>query len=326
MSKLFITIFLLLSATITFGQYPTQADLNTLQQNEDSLKVLSRKIIEGETSSIRFINDSLFTRLFVKSLKIPYSFEYTFDSLETISKLYAPDSSFKVFTWQMVVSQNLVRQHGAIQMRTPDGTLKLFPLIDKSDVIQNAADTTANNRSWQGAVYYKLIQNRSSNQNFYTLLGYDENDLWSKKKVIEVLTFINDEPLFGGRHFSYEEDTVFKSSISRFIMEYKKTATARLTYDENLEMIIYDHLISEIGDPKKKFTYIPDGDYEGFKWKNGKWVHIEKVFNQITELGKEPVPAPVKDAQGNTIEEKLKDNYPKEEEEAPEKPKKKKSR
>src|SRR5690606_40572592 len=55
-----------------------------------------------------------------------------FDSLITISKLSPKDSSFKIFTWQLVINDNLVRQHGAIQMKTNDGSLKLFPLIDKS--------------------------------------------------------------------------------------------------------------------------------------------------------------------------------------------------
>jgi hypothetical protein len=281
-----------------------------LQKKEDTLKLYANKIIAGQSMSIRFTNDSLFTRGFVKALKTPHSFQYPFDSLQTISKLYAPDSSFRIFTWQMVVSDNLTRQHGAIQIKTPDGTLKIFPLIDKSDVTENIIDTAGNNRGWIGAVYYKLIQKRSSNQNYYTLLGYDENNLKSNRKIIEVLSFQNDEPVFGGRYFSYEDDSIFKSSNSRYVMEYKKTAGARLTFDEDLDIIILEHLVSETNEPLKKWTYIPDGDYEGFKWKNGKWVHVEKVFNQITELGKEPVPVPLKDAQGNTIDENIKDNVP----------------
>lgn len=288
-------------------------DLKILQAKEDSLKLYADRIITGQSMSIRFNNDSLFTRAFVKALKTPWSFHYPFDSLQTISKLYAPDSSFRIFTWQMVVNENLTRQHGAIQMKTPDGSLKIFPLIDKSDVTQNIMDTAANNKGWIGAVYYRIIQKRSSNQNYYTLLGYDEHNLKSNRKIIEVLSFQNDEPVFGGRFFSYEEDSVFKSSNSRYVMEYKKTAGARLTYDEELDMIILEHLVSETGEPLKKWTYIPDGDYEGFKWKNGRWVHIEKVFNQVTELGKEPVPMPVKDAQGNTIEKNLKQLFPGEE-------------
>jgi hypothetical protein len=310
MSK--ITLFILsnILCAVVSAQHISSSDIKMLQKKEDTLKLYANKIIAGQSMSIRFTNDSLFTRGFVKALKTPHSFQYPFDSLQTISKLYAPDSSFRIFTWQMVVSDNLTRQHGAIQIKTPDGTLKIFPLIDKSDVTENIIDTAGNNRGWIGAVYYKLIQKRSSNQNYYTLLGYDENNLKSNRKIIEVLSFQNDEPVFGGRYFSYEDDSIFKSSNSRYVMEYKKTAGARLTFDEDLDIIILEHLVSETNEPLKKWTYIPDGDYEGFKWKNGKWVHVEKVFNQITELGKEPVPVPLKDAQGNTIDENIKDNVP----------------
>lgn len=325
MRKTILLITCCIFSTALFAQYPSGDDLLNLQQKEDSLKVLADKIVNGQSPTIRFINDSLFTRHFVKALKTPYSFSYPFDSLQTISKLYAPDSSFRIFTWQMVVSDNLTRQHGAIQMRTSDGILKLFPLIDKSDITQNITDTAGNNKAWIGAVYYRIIQTKSSNQNFYTLLGYDENNLKSNRKIIEVLSFQNDEPMFGGRYFSFEEDSVFKSSTSRYVMEYKKTAGARLTYDDDMEMIVFEHLVSETNEPNKKWTYIPDGDYEAFRWKNGKWIHKEKIFTQITELGKEPVPVPVKDANGNSIEENLKENNPEEKPADPKplKPKKK---
>ena len=69
-------------------------------------------------------------------------------------------------TWQLVINDNVIRQHGAIQMKTSDGALKLFPLIDKSDITINIADTFANNKGWIGAVYYKIIQTGNSNQFF----------------------------------------------------------------------------------------------------------------------------------------------------------------
>ncbi len=311
-----ILLFAVISAQ---AQRINNEDKKFLQQKEDSLKVFADKLINGNSATIRFSNDSLFTRMFVKALKTNHSFNFRFDSLITISKLYPPDSSFRIFSWQMVVNENLVRQHGAIQMKTADGSLKLFPLIDKSDVTLNIVDTVANNLGWMGAVYYKILQNRSSNQNYYTLLGYDENNIRSSRKIIEVLSFSNDAPLFGGRYFSYEEDTSFKSATSRYVMEYKKSAGARLAYDADLNMIIAEHLESETNEPKKKWTFIPDGDYEGFKWKNGKWVHVEKVFTQITPEGMAPMPNPVKDAMGNTVEEKLKDNIVEDNEPAAEK-------
>lgn len=285
-------------------------DYRFLQQKEDSLKGYADSIVMGSTTQMRFNSDSIFTRMFVKALATPYSFHYPFETLATISIQYPPDSSFRIFTWQMLINEQLTRQHGAIQMKTADGKLKLFPLIDKSDVITRIHDTTGNNRGWFGAVYYKIIQTKDEDKTYYTLLGFDENSNLSNRKVIEVLTFKKGEPWFGGKYFMFDEKNRPVLTGSRYIMEYKKNAGARLTYDKDLDMIIAEHLESETGEPKKKWTYIPDGDYEGFKWTDGRWVHVEKVFDQVTPEGKEPVPSPLKDDKGKTFEEQLNDNYP----------------
>jgi hypothetical protein len=298
--------FLLLLFTCSLAVAQNRADLKELQQKEDSLRALSVKIIQGRNAEDRFNADSSFTRMLVRALKTKSSFHYPFESLQTVSIQYSPDSVFRIFTWQLVINENIIRQHGAIQMKTYDGSLKLYGLIDKSDVTKNVADTIGNHNGWIGAIYYKIIQKKSSNQNYYTLLGFDENNIRSSRKIIEVMHFLNEEPTFGGRYFSYEEDTVFKTSQSRYIMEYKKEAGPRLTYDKDLDMIIVEHLVSESSEPKKKWTLIGDGDYEGFKWKNGKWVHVEKVFNVVTPDGEAPVPNPIRDPSGNLDENKLK--------------------
>jgi len=266
--------------------------------------------VQGRTAAERFAADSQFTKIFVRALKNKNSFYYPFNSLTTISKLIPEDSTFKIFTWQMVVNDNVTRQHGAIQMKTDDGSLKLFPLIDKSDITINKEDTIGNNFGWMGAVYYKLIEKHAFGKNYYTLLGYDENNISSNKKIIEILTFNNGEPIFGGSYFSFQDNSVIKKHNARYIMEYKKNASPRLTYDPDQDMIIYEHLISESGEPQKKYTYIPDGDYEGLKWIDGRWVHIQKVFTQKTPEGQEPVPQPVLDAKGNIDESKLSNRRP----------------
>ncbi|MDN3656628.1 hypothetical protein QWZ08_13370 [Ferruginibacter paludis] len=308
MKKLFVLAGCIVFVQLCFSQGLHKTDAVFLQQKEDSLKTYAKDMIQAINPQNRFKADSLFTKMFVRALKTNGSFSYPFDSLETISKLYPPDSSFRIFTWQMVISDNVIRQHGAIQMKTTDGSLKLFPLIDKSDVTDNISDTVGDNRGWIGAVYYRMIETRSANQNFYTLLGYDENNIRSNRKIIEVLSFKDGEPVFGGRYFSFDNDAVKQPAVSRYIMEYKKSTGPRLTYDADLDMIVFEHLESESNEPKKKWTLIPDGDYEGFKWKNGQWIHVEKVFNQITPEGKEPVPSPLRETQGNLEEDKLQDS------------------
>lgn len=294
----------------TDAQRAKKGDQIPLKKWEDSLQQYSLQIVQAKNASERFLADSMFTKIFVRALLNKNSFYYPFDSLESISRIIAPDSSFKIFTWQMVVNENMIRQHGAIQMKTADGTLQLFPLIDKSDITINQSDTSTNNRAWIGAIYYKIIATKNGSQHCYTLLGFDENNIRSNKKIIETLQFVNGEPIFGAHLFSFSEDATKQPAVSRYIVEYKKNTGARLTYDAQLGMIIYEHLESETNEPTKKWTFIPDGDYEGFKWKNGKWVHVNKVFNQITPEGKEPVPNPIKDVNGKTIELKLKNNQP----------------
>ena len=238
MNKLFGLLLMFFIGNLCFAQGISKADLKILKQKEDSISKFSVKIIQGINADDRFKADSSFTRVLVRALKIPHSFHYPFESLQTVSILYSPDSVFRIFTWQLVINENVIRQHGAIQMKTMDGSLKLFPLIDKSDITTNVADTIGNNYGWIGAIYYKIIQKKNANQNYYTLLGFDENNIRSSRKIIEVLNFTNNEPIFGGRYFSYDEDTVFKKSQSRFILEYKKEAGPRLTYDKELDIIV----------------------------------------------------------------------------------------
>jgi len=305
--KFFTALVFLLSLQATsFAQRISKADQKILAQKEDSLKKQSYKIIEGINAADRFKADSIFTRMFVRALATKNSFYHPFDSLLTISRIYAPDSSFRIFTWQMVINENIIRQHGAIQLKTVDGSLKLFPLIDKSDVTQNIADTVGNNLGWMGAVYYRIILTKNQDHNYYTLLGFDENNIRSNKKVIEVLDFVDGKPMFGGRFFSIPSGGLVPKNPARYIMEYKKESSAKLNYDESMGIIVAEHLISETKEPQKKWTYVTDGDFEGFKWVNGKWVFIDNVRNYTTRDPNLPLEKTIRDDKGDIDYNKLK--------------------
>ncbi|MBL0056699.1 MAG: hypothetical protein IPP31_11060 [Chitinophagaceae bacterium] len=306
MKKLIFGLGLSLICQFAVAQGITAADWSSLKQKEDSLKLYAARIIQGINPDDRLKADSTFTRILMRALKTNRSFQFPFDSLYTISRLYAPDSSFRIFTWQLVINDNVIRQHGAIQMNTPDGSLKRFPLIDKSDVTVSIEDTVGDHMGWIGAVYYKIIQTRRGNQQVYTLLGYDEYNIRANRKIMEVLTFVNGEPVFGGNYFNMNQTLLSsRSPISRYVMEYKKDAGPRLSFDPELGLVIAEHLVSESGEPNRKWTLVGDGDYEGFKWQDGAWLHINKVFNQVTPEGKEPVPNPLRDNGGDIKENKL---------------------
>ncbi|NII28919.1 hypothetical protein HB364_27825 [Pseudoflavitalea sp. X16] len=306
----YLSAGLLLLATFTGSnhlqaQKIAAADKAVLQKKEDSLQLFSARMVFDSITANRFRADSLFVKSFVRALLVKNSFYYPFDSLN-ISKLYAPDSSFRIFTWQMKKDEYIYHQKGAIQMQTKDGSLKLFPLFDVSMFTRNPMDSVRTRLNWIGAIYYRIIQKEHNGKKYYTLFGFDDFSVNSNKKWMEVLSFNEKgEPVFGGPFFSYKDDSVKKPVQPRFSIQYKKEARTFLNYDPELDVILVDHLISESDEPEKKWTYIPDGDYEAFKWQNGQWVHVNKLFNQMRKDGDFPKEALIYDDAGNANERQL---------------------
>ncbi|QNA42740.1 hypothetical protein [Lacibacter sediminis] len=291
MQKLF-TLLCVSFVFVASAQQLTPAELKQFKLREDSLKRFGYEIVRGTDAAVRFRSDSNFTRILVRALIQDKSYQFPFDSLKTISKVYSPDSSFRIFTWQVVRDDDYCRQKGFIQLRSPKGKEKFIPLRDADQFIANDVDTVANNMWWVGAVYYRILEKEHNGRKYYTLFGYDENDARTTKKWLDVMWFDdNGTPMFGiPSAFSYAKDSVPKPALNRFLLEYKKDGRARVQYDEELDMIIFDHLISETNEPGKRYTLIPDGDYEGFKWTNGQWLHIDKVFDFKLKDGEAPIP------------------------------------
>ncbi len=317
--KQILVLLLSFSYTLIHAQRIAPADLSRLKTMEKEMSPNAYNMVFAEDASMRFVADSAFTRELVQALKVPYSFYYPFDSIITVSKLMAPDSSFRIFTWELKKDESYFRQKGAIQMRTPDGSLKLFPLIDKSDIAENPVDSVRSNLNWIGAIYYNLVMTTYKGQKFYTLFGFDDHDFLTTRKWLEVLHFdAQHNPVFGGRFFDYAEDELKSPQPAyRFLLEFKKDAGTRLNYDPETKLILFDHLISETNEPQKKFTLIPDGDFEAFKWVDGKWQHIDTPFHDKLNPGEMPRPEPLYDASGNINEEKLSSQSQKNQEQAP---------
>ena len=287
------------------AQKLTASDTRILKQKEDSLKFLAKSLIVDSLTAGRMRNDSLFVRTLVRGLQVKNSFYYPFDSVQGISKLYSPDSTFRIFSWSLSYDDFYSRQRAAIQFKTPDGSLRLVPLTDYSEFTAAPTDSIRTKDNWIGAVYYNIIKTQHNGKNYYTLFGFDDNSVRSSKKWIDVLSFDNRSmPVFGG-NFSFEKDTARRAPQNRFYIEYKKEASALVNYDPDMNMILVDHLISESEENDKPYTFVPDGDYEGFEWKNGKWVHVNKVFDQKLEDGQAPMPDPILDDRGNRNEERL---------------------
>ena len=301
-----LALLAFLIAPASWAQKISSSDLKKLKAKEDTLSQYSLYLNTDSLTEDRMVSDSIFTKTLVRALLIKNSFYFPFDSVLGIAKVYAPDTSFRIITWNISFNDYYQRQRGAIQMRTADGSLKLLPLRDYSEFTTNPEDSVRSRGNWIGAMYYNIIKTQYRNKNYYTLFGFDPNGAQSSMKWIEVLTFNEkNEPVFGGPFFSYAKDSIPGKTKYRFGIEFKKDARVLVNYVDELGMILVDHLVSETEQPELAWTLVPDGDQEGFKWENGKWMHIDKVFTLKLKDGEAPVGDPLLDPKGNRDEKKL---------------------
>lgn len=287
------------SNTSKLPQRPTLSkhDLKQIKAIEDTLKSLSYITLNDSTDEGR--KKACYTMIptLVRALKITNSFYYPFDSVVSISKVYPPDSTFRILTWQMQ-QRTSFRYYGVMQMRS--GEMKIFPLVDNSDTMQHQTQQILGKNNWYGCLYYNILLHIVNKKKYYTLFGYERGDFLTKRKILEVLTFNEKkEPVFGAPLFLKHEGDSAKpmrtDTFNRYFIEYKWKANPTMNYDKKLDLIVFDHLVPPRDIARDTyFTYVQDGTYEGFKWVNNHWVWLEKVFTfSIDENDNPPIPSPL---------------------------------
>jgi hypothetical protein len=113
---------------------------------------------------------------------------------------------------------------------------------------------------------------RVKEQTYYTLLGYDEYTSSISRKIIELLHFEQEEPIFGGDFFKYPSDPTYPTApVDRFVLQYKKGSSAIIKYEASSNRIVISELASTDRDLTKIETLVPSGNEKYFYWMGNKW-------------------------------------------------------
>ena len=265
-----LSLFLVAQA---LGQPSGNKNQQQLMAFQDSLKQISYKMVNDSIEPERYNASFKLIKTLVSALKIPYSFNFPFDSLKSISIQSSSDKRFRIFGWHLMNNDGSYRYYGTIQMNKPDGKLELFPLIDYTSVFKNPSDSATTHDKWFGAQYYKIISVLNNVPiPYYVLLGWKGNTIKSTKKIIEILYFKDGKAHFGMPVFDGDPDNLKKK---RIIFEYDRRASMFLNYEPTTNTIVFDHLAPPDPQLKGKFElYGPDFSYDGFKLVNGRWKFI----------------------------------------------------
>lgn len=266
--------------------------LAELKMAEDTLAILAYAVVNDSIEQERFGACRALITCLVRNLKTENSFKYPFERIKSVSILSPPDSSFRIFTWQLFVNDSTYRYYGAIQMNS--AVLKLFPLIDRSnEVLEMPLYETFTPDKWYGALYYGIRAFDDKEGRKYLLMGYDAFSFFEKRKVIEVLHFNREgQPVFGAPVFQRSTPPAGPPEM-RLMFEYAADASVRVNWDEAYGMILFDHLISMPSPYGRGFMQVPDGSYDGLKLEKGRWTYIDKVFNDVMQ--ETPRPEPILD-------------------------------
>jgi hypothetical protein len=284
-------LFFILSPYITLAQQVTNpASLKQFRLFEDSLRNIGNRVINNPEGMERKNANYKFIPTLVAALRINGSYNYPFDSVKSISILKAPDNTFRLITWHVMNSDGSYRYFGAIQMNSP--SLKLTPLEDYSPLLKNPEDSVVDNRKWYGARYYKMIQVNGTTP-YYVLIGWKGNNEKSNKKVIDVISFKNEKPIFGAAVFDGNGKT-----RSRVVFEYTRTAAMLLRDIRGQNTIVFDHLVPPDAKMKGHFdTYGPDMTYCGYRLNNGRWTYIDNIdMRNMPDAGADQIDDPKKQA------------------------------
>jgi len=196
---------------------------------EDSLISLSNQILTAASDEAKDEANEEFSNLLFEVLGWKEAFHYPFVSLTMISKVWSPDHSFRIFTWYVPYSDGTFEYGGIIHVKGRHRFYR-FMLNDVSATMKDPLRETGSHNHWYGAVYSDIIHTKHRGRDYYTLLGWDGNNAFTNKKVIEVLTLKGDiKPSFGNSLFKSES-----SKTKRILFEYSEQATMLLKYDEQL--------------------------------------------------------------------------------------------
>ncbi|MCD4793564.1 MAG: hypothetical protein K8R54_10045 [Bacteroidales bacterium] len=247
------------------------------ETNESSLEiqVLFEKLFYAQSDSSK---DSI-NKLIISKLEV-YLFEpeNDYSELESLKNLYVVNSEDKyiyIFTWATLYSGNKYKYFGFVKYYSKE-MRKYY--VEKLNHHSKGKDDITNRTimpdDWYGSVYYSLIYKKYKGKRQYILLGWDGNDQFTNKKIIDIIVIEEGEiPVFGEDVFKTE--TGFKK---RLFFEYAERVTMTLRYDKDFEMIIWDHLSPSKQELVGHYEYYgPDMTYDGFIFEKGIWKFISDV-------------------------------------------------
>ncbi len=172
---------------------------------ENRLKDTALLINRAETDDIRLNSAEYLWKELAKGLEEQEAFNYPFDSLRsrTVSIISSEDMKFRIYTFNAVLKNGKFIHYGILHYKINKREYGIELMKDTTTAFnKQVLDDQLLPDEWFGALYYKVRAIKHwCRKTKYILLGFDGADAAINRKVIDVLTFTKEGPVFGYEMF-----------------------------------------------------------------------------------------------------------------------------
>ena len=287
--------------TLFFGIFHNGLIIAQSNQPEQIEKELSELLIDLRKAKSdkerKAINTDFKTKI-EQVIEEDWSYDYSFESLKSIGKIYSQDKNVRIISWNVQWEDDshsyfayVLKKHARRDKH------HVTELIDNSAMMPPQPTETLDSDNWYGALYYDIVDVKKGRKTYYTLFGYDAKNNLSTIKLLDVLYFTGKRPNFGYPLFETQEGLA-----KRIYFEHAAKTVMSLKYDQQRKMIIFDHLSPEApGLAEFREFYVPDMSYDGYKYEDNKWVLKEDVIAYNKEKEKDYITINKYDEELDTI-------------------------
>lgn len=254
------------------------------QESLDSASVLleqlyGRLINNYDDSSRIQINDSI-KNIIDWYVKTDTAFNHRFDNLRYLGQIISPDSTLKIITWNLVLSNYPGRYNCYFIKKGETGSgNKVYTLAANYNDSPLKTDTTYSDSNWYGALYYDLRPFLFEEKKLWIILGIDFGNPLISRKLIDVMELADNGSIkFGRKWFAAGEDFIYRA-----VMEYASNASMSLRFTSD-KSIVFDHLVPiNPTQVNNRQYYGPDYSTDSYNFEKGKWILKTNVDSRNRE-------------------------------------------
>lgn len=256
--------------------------ISAIAQDDLPIQFWSDAMVNARDAEHRVAASKIFEEQLDKIIESPEVYNYSYKDIPQLSVISDSLVTFKLVTYQIDKGDYNYKYSGFLVNKSG----KVFRLNDDFSNLEDIEYISTNDQDWIGGLYYSMIEKSGK---FY-LFSYRQLDQYTKFKVFDCLTFEEDgTPVFGTDDFVIPKKDTRDDVKNRVTFQYSADAILSLNYNSAMDMVVHDHLMQVIGRMEGQGpTMVPDGTYEGYVYKDGKWVYEEKLFNHTYDEAPRP--------------------------------------